>query len=152
MASAAEQKAAGWCRWALGSAGPRGHLSPRAFCSCGSPEPAPAMGAYRGMDTTAGWGCAGGSRVSGAALPAKNQLLCIPVGISALALPAQALLLQFLSSSRLERRSLLTRNGNAGSSGLYYICKQPAGARRPTGIMGKRNRSWKASSLACRRN
>ena len=152
MSSAAEQKAADWCRWALGLVDPCCCLSPRAFCSCGLPEPAPAMGACGGTDTTTVCECAGERWVSGAALPVENQPLCIPAGISALALPVQALLLQFLSSSRLERRSLLTRNGNAGSSGLHYICKQPAGARRVTGIMGKRNCSWKASSLACRRN
>lgn len=50
------------------------------------------------------------------------------------------------------KEALLTRNGKAGSSGLHHTCKQPAGARRATGIMGKRNCSWKASSLACRRN
>lgn len=57
-------------------------------------------------------GVQGERGVSGAASPVGNRLLRIPAGISALALPAQALLLQFLPSSRLERRSLLTRNGN----------------------------------------
>lgn len=91
VASAAEQEAAGWCRWSLGLAAPWCCVS-----SCGLPEPAQGWGhaglwAPHEQDFRERW-------ISDAALPRENQPLSIPAGIPALALLVQALL-QFLRAA-----------------------------------------------------